>query len=44
MTQRKRYHGLDVDTRLARFIDDEMLPAIGVAPDTFWRGFDADHP
>ncbi|MEO9101601.1 MAG: malate synthase G, partial [Burkholderiaceae bacterium] len=40
MTQRKRYHGLDVDTRLARFIDDDMLPAIGVAPDTFWRGFD----
>ena len=40
MTQRKRYHGLDVDTRLARFIDDEMLPAIGVASDTFWQGFD----
>ncbi len=41
MTQRKRYHGLDVDTRLARFIDDDMLPAVGLDPDVFWRGFDA---
>ena len=40
MTQRKRYHGLDVDTRLARFIEDDMLPQTGIDPDTFWRGFD----
>ena len=32
-------HRLQVDADLARFIDTEVLPGTGVAPDAFWAGF-----
>jgi len=32
-------HRLQVDSDLARFIDAEVLPGTGVAPDAFWAGF-----
>ncbi|MDP3611725.1 MAG: malate synthase G, partial [Rubrivivax sp.] len=38
---RSSIHSLQVDTALLRFIDDEVLPGTGVAPATFWAGFDA---
>ena len=41
MTARTSLHGLQVATRLQRFIDDEVLPGTGVASADFWRGFDA---
>ncbi len=36
---RTTLHRLQVDADLARFIDAEVLPGTGVAPDTFWAGF-----
>ncbi|MEM6588452.1 MAG: malate synthase G [Pseudomonadota bacterium] len=39
MTQRIDKHGLQVDERLARFVDDEALPGSGVSGDEFWGGF-----
>ncbi len=41
MTDRTTLHGLQVDNGLLRFIDDEMLPAIGVDREQFWLGFDS---
>jgi malate synthase len=41
MTARTTRHRLQVDSALARFIDDEVLPGTGVAPAAFWAGFDA---
>ena len=41
MTDRTPVHGLQVATELYRFIQDQVLPATGVAGDAFWRGFDA---
>jgi malate synthase len=41
MTARTTRHRLQVDSTLARFIDDEVLPGTGVAPAAFWAGFDA---
>jgi malate synthase len=38
---RTSLHRLQVDTDLARFIDTEVLPGTGVAPDAFWAGFSA---
>ncbi|MBX3599484.1 MAG: malate synthase G [Rubrivivax sp.] len=38
---RTTLHGLQVDDRLLRFIDDEVLPGTGVERDRFWAGFDA---
>lgn len=38
---RTSLHRLQVDADLARFIDTEVLPGTGVAPDTFWAGFSA---
>lgn len=32
---------LQVDARLAAFIEERVLPATGVAADVFWQGFDA---
>lgn len=32
---------LQVDAELAAFIEDQVLPAVGIAADTFWQGFDA---
>ncbi|MFG6414230.1 malate synthase G [Roseateles sp. DC23W] len=34
-------HRLQVDADLARFIDTEVLPGTGIAPDAFWAGFSA---
>ena len=41
MTTRVPIHGLKVATTLRNFIDREVLPGTGIAPDTFWAGFDA---
>ena len=41
MTSRTTLHGLQVDTALQRFIDTEVLPAVGVDRAKFWQGFDA---
>ncbi len=38
---RTSLHRLQVDADLARFIDTEVLPGTGVAPDAFWAGFSA---
>ena len=32
---------LTISPIFGQFIDDELLPAIGIAPDTFWPGFEA---
>ena len=36
-----RETGLNVDTRLRAFIDDEVLPSSGCDPDSFWPGLEA---
>ena len=41
MTLRTQVHGLQVATKLYRFIEDQVLPATGVKSATFWKGFDA---
>ncbi|HEX6703278.1 MAG TPA: malate synthase G [Albitalea sp.] len=41
MTARTAQHRLQVATELHRFIEDRVLPAVGVASDAFWKGFDA---
>ncbi|HMA07471.1 MAG TPA: malate synthase G [Ramlibacter sp.] len=41
MTARTSIFGLQVDTQLHRFIEDEVLPDTGVASEKFWQGFDA---
>ncbi|MBT2304107.1 malate synthase G [Variovorax paradoxus] len=41
MTARTTVHGLQVADELHRFIEDQVLPATGVASETFWKGFDA---
>lgn len=41
MTQRTQIYGLQVATVLADFINQQVLPGTGVAPDAFWKGFDA---
>lgn len=33
--------GLQVDHRLATFVEDQLLPGTGVAPEGFWTGFSA---
>ncbi|MBG6079850.1 malate synthase [Rubrivivax gelatinosus] len=38
---RTTFHRLHVDTLLARFIEDQVLPGTGVEPAAFWAGFDA---
>jgi malate synthase len=40
MTQRTSIHGLHVATPLYRFIEDQVLPAVGVKSKTFWAGLD----
>ncbi|MBL9046545.1 MAG: malate synthase G [Tabrizicola sp.] len=39
MTQRTERAGLKVDMVLARFVEEEALPGIGIAADAFWQGF-----
>jgi malate synthase len=41
MTSRTTIHGLEVDSALQRFIDQDVLPAVGVERAKFWQGFDA---
>ncbi len=41
MTARTQIHGLKVDSALARFIDEQVLPGTGVDVAAFWKGFDA---
>ncbi|MFZ2649065.1 MAG: malate synthase G [Burkholderiaceae bacterium] len=41
MTARTSCHRLLVANTLFRFVEDELLPAIGVASGRFWQGFDA---
>ncbi len=38
---RTQVHGLQVATELHDFINQEVLPGTGVAPEAFWKGFDA---
>ena len=38
-TNRINKDGLQVASELQAFIDDELLPAIGVSSSTFWPGF-----
>jgi len=40
MTARTTAHGLQVATELHRFVEEKVLPASGVASETFWKGFD----
>jgi malate synthase len=39
-TPRTTVNGLQVATRLHRFIEDEVLPKTGIERDAFWHGFD----
>jgi malate synthase len=41
MTTRIPIHGLKVATELKDFVDRQVLPGTGIAPDAFWAGFDA---
>jgi malate synthase len=41
MADRRTLHGLQVDTRLVRFVEDRVLPGTGIAPDAFWAGLSA---
>lgn len=41
MTSRTTVHGLEVDSALKRFIDEQVLPGVGVDVARFWTGFDA---
>jgi malate synthase len=40
MTSRTPIYGLQVDSALKRFLDEQVLPAVGVDPAKFWHGFD----
>jgi malate synthase len=39
MTARTRVHNLQVATSLHQFIEQQVLPAVGVKSDKFWKGF-----
>jgi malate synthase len=41
MTQRTNAHGLQVANSLYQFIEQQVLPATGLASDAFWSGFSA---
>ena len=41
MTARTTVHQLQVATELHDFVNQEVLPDLGEAPDAFWRGFSA---
>ena len=38
---RTTHHRLQVASKLARFVDDRVLPGTGITPALFWAGFDA---
>ncbi|MDZ4058026.1 MAG: malate synthase, partial [Polynucleobacter sp.] len=40
MTARTQCHSLQVATPLYRFIEDKVLPGLGIDSKTFWSGFD----
>ena len=40
-TPRTAVHRLQVATNLHHFIESQVLPGTGVAPEAFWKGFDA---
>jgi malate synthase len=40
-TPRTTAHRLQVATSLHTFIEEKVLPGTGIAPDAFWKGFDA---
>ncbi|OGP03342.1 MAG: malate synthase G [Curvibacter sp. RIFCSPHIGHO2_12_FULL_63_18] len=40
-TPRTAEHRLQVATSLHAFIQDKVLPGTGIAPEVFWKGFDA---
>ncbi|PUB18865.1 malate synthase G [Yoonia sediminilitoris] len=39
MTDRVEKHGLQVDTQLAAFVEEQALPGTGLTADQFWKGF-----
>ena len=39
MTERTTVHDLQVATELYDFVNREVLPDVGMAPDAFWQGF-----
>ena len=39
MTARTQVHNLQVATSLYQFIEQQVLPAVGVKSDKFWKGF-----
>ncbi|MGB6055336.1 MAG: malate synthase G [Burkholderiaceae bacterium] len=41
MTARTTCHGLQVANNLHRFVEDKVLPGIGIDSAAFWTGFDA---
>jgi malate synthase len=40
MSPRTTIHGLQVDAALKRFLDEQVLPTVGVDVAKFWQGFD----
>jgi len=40
-TPRTTAHRLQVATSLHSFIEEKVLPQLGIAPEAFWKGFDA---
>jgi malate synthase len=40
MTTRTQAHSLQVASNLHTFINDQVLPGTGIAPEAFWQGFD----
>ncbi|MEO8298251.1 MAG: malate synthase G, partial [Burkholderiales bacterium] len=41
MSVRTALHGLQIDNRLLRFVDEQVLPGTGIEPAAFWAGFGA---
>jgi malate synthase len=41
MTNRTQKHSLQVATNLHTFIEQQVLPAVSIKSDKFWKGFDA---
>ncbi|MDB5899164.1 MAG: glcB [Ramlibacter sp.] len=41
MSSRTTVHGLEVDSELKRFLDEQVLPTVRVDVARFWQGFDA---